>query len=399
MKIASVKAFAVKLPRDLVRATGTAGSPARLKDKQAEAATASASSGYLWAASYRTLYSTKIETTLVRVETDGGIVGWGEAQSPVAPEITATIINTLLAAIVTGDDALAPEQAWSKMYAAMRVRGHTGSFLLDAIAGVDIALWDICGKAYDQPVCRLFGASPAAPLPCYVSGLAGAGVEEKLSYARQHMAEGARAFKVFLDDTTNSCLHLIDALRGAFDTQVDIYVDALWRLDTKSALSFAGELAQRKVGWLEAPLMPEDVAGHAKLTAHAQIPVALGESYRTRFELLPFFQSGALNILQPDIGRSGLTEARKLAALAETFHVPLAPHISIGLGPQIAAALHFGAACGNLLVMECNPQVYEAANVFLRHPIKFNFASLAVPTAPGLGIELDEEKIAKFIKE
>ena len=398
MKIASVKAFAVKVPRELTRATGTAGSPAQLKNRTPEdAAAVDPSPSYLWAESYRTLYSTKIETTLVRVETDAGIVGWGEAQSPVAPEITATAINRLLASIVTGDDALAPEQAWSKMYAAMRVRGHTGSFLLDAIAGVDIALWDICGKTYDQPLCRLFGASPVAPLPCYISGLAGTGVEEKLSYARRHVEAGARAFKLFQDKSENDCLRLLDALREAFDMQVALYVDALWRLTPKSALSFAGELAKRKVGWLEAPLMPEDVAGHARLTLNAQVPVAIGESYRTRFEMLPFFQSGALDILQPDIGRSGLTEGRKLAALAETFHVPLAPHISIGLGPQIAAALHFGAACGGLLVMECNPQVYDAANVFLKNPIEFNSASLAVPPAPGLGVEIDEAKLSEFV--
>lgn len=397
MKIASVKARAVKLPRDLARATGTAGSPARLKSRTAEGAPADAAPGYRWAENYRTLYSTNIETTLVRVETDSGLVGWGEAQSPVAPEITATIINSLLASVVVGDDALAPEEAWSKMYAAMRVRGHTGSFLLDAIAGVDIALWDICGKAYDQPVCRLFGASPAAPLPCYVSGLSGASVEEKLSDARRHVEAGARAFKVFLDDDTDGCLRLLDALREAFNSKVALYVDALWRLTVKSAMSFAGELAQRQVGWLEAPLMPEDVAGHARLAAGAPIPIAIGESYRTRFEMLPFFQTGALDILQPDIGRSGLTEGRRLAALAETFHVPVAPHVSIGLGPQIAAALHFGAACGNLLVMECNPQVYEAANLFLRRPVEFNVASLSVPTAPGLGIEIDEAKISEFM--
>lgn len=397
MKIAAVKAFVVKLPRDLMRATGTAGSPAQLRNRTGEDVANGASSSYLWAESYRTLYPTKIETTFVRVETDAGIIGWGEAQSPVAPEITATAINRLLASIVIGDDALAPEQAWSKMYAAMRVRGHTGSFLLDSIAGIDIALWDICGKTYNQSVCRLLGASPVEPLPCYVSGLAGASVEEKLSYARQHVEAGARAFKIFLDTSEDDCLRLLDALREAFDMQVALYVDALWRLTLKSAQSFAGELAKRKVGWLEAPLMPEDVAGHAKLTAHAEVPIAIGESYRTRFEMLPFFQSGALDILQPDIGRSGITEGRKLAALAETFHVPLAPHISIGLGPQIAAALHFGAACSNLLVMECNPKVYEAANVFLKNPIEFNLASLAVPKAPGLGLEIDEAKLSEFM--
>jgi len=394
MKITSVTAYPVKIPRDLSNATGTAGTPARLlRDNPPDA---SALSHYLWAENYRTLYSTNIETTLVKIETDKGITGWGESQSPVAPEITATVINSLLASVITDDDALAPEQAWSKMYAAMRVRGHTGSFLLDAIAGIDIALWDICGKAYAQPVCRLLGASSDTTLPCYVSGLSGSNVTEKLAYARTHVEAGAKAFKLFLDGTEAECLRLIDGLREAFEMTVDLYVDALWRLTPKLAVSFARELARRKVGWLEAPLMPEDVAGHARLTAHAEVPIAIGESYRTRFEMLPFFEQRALDILQPDIGRSGITEGRKLAALADTFHVKLAPHISIGLGVQIAAALHFGAVCDNLMVMECNPKVYEVANKFLMNPIEYGSAALVVPEAPGLGIEINEAKLEQF---
>jgi galactonate dehydratase len=395
MKITSVTAYAVKIPRDPLNAMGTAGTPARLL--RANSRDAPARSHYLWAENYRTLYSTGIETTLVKIETDAAITGWGEAQSPVAPEITATVINSLLASVITGDDALAPEQVWSKMYAAMRVRGHTGGFLLDAIAGIDIALWDLCGKAYAQPICRLLGVSSEKPLPCYVSGLAGANVDEKLVYARTHVDAGAKAFKLFLDGTEAECLRLIDGLREAFEMTVDLYVDALWRLTPNSAVSFAHELARRKVGWLEAPLMPEDVAGHARLTAHAEVPIAIGESYRTRFEMLPFFKANALDILQPDIGRSGITEGRKLAVLADTFHVKLAPHISIGLGVQIAAALHFGAACDNSMVMECNPQVYEVANKFLKNPIEYGSAALVVPEAPGLGIEINEAKLEQFI--
>src|SRR6185295_884596 len=102
-----------------------------------------------------------------------------------------------------------------------------------------------------------------------------------------------------------------------------------------------------------------DVEGHRRLTAEAEVPIAIGESYRTRFELLPFFEARALDILQPDVGRTGITEGRKIASLAETFHIPIAPHISIGLGPQIAASLNLNAAAPNLRVIECNPLVYD----------------------------------------
>jgi D-galactarolactone cycloisomerase len=392
MKICDVNAYTVKIPRDIQGALGTAGSPAPLTDVGVP------SFSYKWAKVNQTLYSTKIETTLVKVETDTGIVGWGESQSPVAPEITRTIIQSLLGPIIIGEDAQAPEILWSRMYQAMRVRGHTGSFLLDAIAGIDIALWDICGKACGQPVCRLFGGSPHLEMPCYISGLEGVDLDSRIAYAHSQVACGASRFKVFLDRTQGECLRLIDRLRDECSEEIEIYVDALWRLTPKSALGFARQLEQRRVGWLEAPLQPEDVRGHGRLAADSPIPIAIGESYRTRYEVLPFFEVGGVDILQPDIGRSGLSEGRKLSVLADTFHTPVAPHISIGLGPQIAAALHLSAACVNLRAVECNPQVYVVANQFLSEPLSFTGSTVSAPCdGAGLGIEVNEQALRQHM--
>jgi galactonate dehydratase len=378
MKIERVRAIPIKLPRDLASDTGTAGCPARLVGQKP----------YRPAEHYDTIYSTQIETTLVRVETEVGLVGWGEAQSPVAPEVTATIIEALLGPLIAGHDALAPEQLWHQMYSAMRVRGHGGGFYLDAIAGIDIAIWDLCGKAIGQPVCRLLGGPCRTEIPYYISGLAGATQADRIAYVSRFADQGHHDFKLFVDASPEDCLATIDGLLGALGGRANFYVDALWRLKPKQALRFANELAARSVGWLEAPLAPEDVAGHARLAEHAELPIAIGESYRTRFELLPFFEQRALDIVQPDLGRVGLTEGQKIAALAETFHVAVAPHVSIGLGPQIAAALHFAAACPNLLVLECNPKIYEAANRFLKNPLSIAPTSLKIPEGPGLGIEL-----------
>src|SRR5262245_51091361 len=146
MKITKVTAYAVKIPRDLATSVGTAGSPAPLQQD---------ASDYRFAATFQTLYSSKIETALIKIETDAGITGWGEAQSPVAPEVVCTIIRLILAPLLLNEDPLANERLWSLMYAAMRARGHTTSFMLDAIAGIDIALWDIRGKAVRHRVCDL----------------------------------------------------------------------------------------------------------------------------------------------------------------------------------------------------------------------------------------------------
>jgi galactonate dehydratase len=135
------------------------------------------------------------------------------------------------------------------------------------------------------------------------------------------------------------------------------------------------------------------VRGHARLARRTSIPIALGECYRTRFEILPFFERGAIGVLQPDLGRSGITEARKLAVLADTHHVPVAPHVSIGLGPQIAAAVHLAAAIPNLLLLECNPNVFEQSARFAHGALPWSVAGVRIPQEPGLGIQIDEDAV------
>ncbi len=388
MRIASVEAWAVKIPRETGPHTGLAGSPATLQSGAAR---------YRVAETFPTVYSSDIETTLVRVRTEAGLTGWGEAQSPVAPEVTETIIRTLLAPLLVGEDALAPDAAWQRMYDAMRVRGHRGGFYLDAMAGIDIALWDLAGKACGQPVYRMLGGPHQSLLPCYISGVAGSSPEARMDFIAGYVEEGARAFKFFLDAGERDLLDWIDRLRGRFGNTITIYVDALWRLDLKRAVRLARQLEARDVAWLEAPLAPESLDGHAALARATEIPIAIGECYRTRFELLPFLRRGAMDIAQPDLGRTGITEGRKIAILADTFLAPVAPHLSIGLGPQIAAAFQFAAATANLLTVECNPKVLETANRYLRAPLVREGGSLQLPEGPGLGIEMDEAALAHVI--
>ena len=383
--IARVEAFVLRLPRDTRTITGTAGTPASLAPRSA--------SRYRWASTYSTVYSDHLETLLVRIETSDGIVGWGEAQAPVAPEIPCAIIDVLVGPLAVGEDALAPERLWNRLYSAMRNRGHTGGFLLDAIAAIDIAVWDICGKIAAQPVARLLGGPCHDPVPCYVSGLHGGSVDARVAEAVRLFGMGARAFKLFMSDTEAGCLDTVRAVRAALGADVRLAVDALWRLDEARAVRFAQELAPSDVLWLEAPLVPEDVRGHARLARRSPIPIALGECYRTRFEILPFFERGAVGVLQPDLGRSGITEARKLAVLADTYHVPVAPHVSIGLGPQIAAAVHAAAAIPNLLLLECNPSVFEQSARVTRGALEWTVAGVRVPPQPGLGVEIDEEAV------
>jgi D-galactarolactone cycloisomerase len=388
MKIAKVTAYAVKIPRDLATSVGTAGSPAPL---QAEA------SDYRFAATFQTLYSSKIETALIKIETDAGITGWGEAQSPVAPEVVCTIIKLILAPLLLNEDPLANERLWSLMYATMRARGHTTSFMLDAIAGIDIALWDIRGKAVRLRVCDLLGGPFTNRLPSYISGLSGTSEQARIEQATNQREQGFNAFKLFMDGDPDETLRLIDGLREAMGDDTRIFVDALWRFDPAQAVRIGKQLDARIAGWFEAPLKPEDVAGHARLAESIETPVAIGESYRTRWEMQPFFAAGAVEIYQPDIGRCGITEGMKLAALAELHNVPIAIHVSIGLGVQIAAALHFAAAIPNLIFVECNPKVWQVAEEMLTSSLPVGAGDIGIPDGPGLGIEINEEVLRSFI--
>jgi galactonate dehydratase len=282
------------------------------------------------------------------------------------------------------------------LYDAMRVRGHSGGFYIDALSSIDCALWDILGKRCGHPIYRLLGGPVHECLPIYISGLPGKTIEEQLAKAEGYVQAGVRAFKVFMTAKPSDCLSLVEGLRRRFSDAIEIFVDALWRLDVTAAIRFAKALAAYEVGWLEAPLIPEDVEGHRRLAQHSPIRIALGESYRTTHEILPFLEARAVQVLQPDLGRSGITEGMRIASLSASFHVSIAPHVSISLGPQIATAIHCAAAWPNLMYVECNPSVFQIANRFQTSSFLLSDGMLSLPIGPGLGVELIDGSLAEY---
>jgi galactonate dehydratase len=387
MKILSVEAIPVRLPRSRAQATGTAGSPTQLVGNSGD---------YRWSDTVTALYSVHFETALVKVTTDSGLTGWGEAQAPLAPEVACEIVRLLLAPILTGTEfdgsTDAIQHVWQRMYNSMRVRGQTGGFMLDAISGIDIALWDLAGKAQRMPITRMISASAGESVPAYCSGVPGATVEQCVQNATLAEASGFRVFKLFHEGEEIDLLARIDALAGSIRGGARFAVDALWRLDPESAQAFGRELDGRQVLWLEAPLPPEDAAAHRRLARAIRTPIALGESYRTLFEISPFLEEGAVGFVQPDLGRCGITEFLRVAQAARRAGAEVIPHVSIALGPQIAAAIHVAAATGCPL-LEYNPNVLPIANAYLRDPLQIVHASYSVPRAPGLGIDLEEKKL------
>lgn len=377
MRIARVEARPIRLPRDLTAATGTAGSPTAL----------SGNGSYRWSSIFPALYSTSFETALIKITMESGIVGWGEAQAPLAPEVACEIVRLLLAPVLEGspfEGTIQEIQAfWKLMYSTMRVRGQTGGFMLDAISGVDIALWDIAGKIAKLPVSALLG-SETKIVPTYVSGLPAVNRKEA---ALGYLDEGFSKFKLFFDVPGARAFF---AAMDEMPIGAQIAVDALWRLEPANVVEFGNALDARNALWFEAPLAPEDPIAHAVLQHQIITPVAIGESYRTVFEMRPFFQMEAFRVLQPDLGRCGITEGMRLAACAAANKIAVVPHLSIAMGPQIAAAIHFAASAETCVLAEYNPQVLKTANHFLKAPIVLDGDAYRVPQEPGLGVDLHE---------
>jgi galactonate dehydratase len=383
VRIKNIRAVPFQQDRDTGQSTGTAGSPAKLKEGD---------STYRWAEYYPVIYSRRFETAVVRVELESGEVGWGEAQAPVAPEVACAVVNHILRPVLEGmnfsGSLEAIEKLWWTMYSTMRVRGQTGGFMLDGIAGVDLALWDLAGKLAKLPVSALIGQHKAL-VPSYLSGLPGGDARN----VRQWVDAGFTRVKIFHESTLDRLWTNCDIVQsflpgGEIAPGAGIAVDALWRFTPESARELAAELEARSALWLEAPLAPESAREHGSLAAAIRTPLAIGESYRTLFELTPFLEAEAMRIVQPDLGRTGITEGLRIARAAQASGLQVIPHISIALGPQIAAAIHFAAATPNCPLLEFNPNVLSVANKRLLDPIRMEGSAYRVPDAPGLGITM-----------
>jgi D-galactarolactone cycloisomerase len=362
LKIQKLEAFPVRLPRDHASAQGSAGSPHALRG----------GAGYAWSEHYPALYSREFEGALVRLTLDDGQVGWGESQAPLAPEVVCEIVRLLLGPALIGEDfdpsagriAARIASLWQRMYNTMRVRGHGGGFMVDAIAGVDLALWDLAAGMHALPLREMIAGGPTRnEMPAYVSGVPGANREAKLAFVDAQLAQGFRVFKLYFESDWQDLLGLVDAIQSRH-AEAKVAVDALWHLPDGREVRCAQELAERRVLWLECPLPPEDVDAHARLVDESGVRLALGESYRTRHEAKPFFEREILSYWQPDLGRCGISETLELARIAQRAGVAIVPHVSIALPPQLQAAVETAAALGNCPLCEYNPSVVEMANRF-----------------------------------
>lgn len=345
---------------------------------------------------YRALYSAYFETAFVKIRTDDGVIGWGEALAPVAPETVRVIVEQLLAPALMGRDPLDGNVLWNVMYDLMRERGYYGGFMLDAISACDTALWDLRGKILSQPVYQLLGGAYRDSVPCYVSGLPKPTAAERVELALSFVDEGFDAFKLAAGHGVRADTQSVRALREALGDEATLLLDAHWVYHLDDAVRLGKNLEELDAGFFEAPINPEDIESHAQLASAIAIPVAIGETERSRYQFRPWLMQKAADILQPDVGRAGISEVFKIASMAETFNVRMAPHLSVGLGICIAATLHVAAAIPNLYLLEYQPPVFEVANMLLTEALNCAEGRYELPRGAGLGVELDEKRLREI---
>ena len=350
---------------------------------------------YLPAEGWRCIYSRYHETMVVRITTSDGIVGYGEGQSPVSPRTSKTAVEDLCRPILMGQDPFDVEYLWQRMFAGMRERGHYTGFYIDALAGCDIALWDIIGQATGKPVHKVLGGRYRDRIPLY-AGVGGSSPEAAAEQAAKSVSEGYGGLKIHSTLSRPEILEIVAAVRERVGPKIKLMVDLHTQYSVPEATMLGRGLEALDVMWLESPTVPEDIPGQAALSAALDMSVAIGEWTRTRFELREVFERRACDITMPDIARTGLTEGKRIASLADTYNIPVTPHIGGGGILSIAATIQFSAAIPNFLIMEHSPGAYEMKGQITTRKPTVQDGAFVLDDTPGIGVTIDTEVLEAF---
>ncbi|WP_422647308.1 mandelate racemase/muconate lactonizing enzyme family protein [Actinoalloteichus caeruleus] len=347
--------------------------------------------------------------TYVVVETDEGLTGVGEARMLNHTDALIGYLTEAAPNHVVGSNPFDIESLVHRMYNLDY--GRAGEIVMSGIACVEMACWDIVGKALGQPVYRLLGGAVRDRIKAYANGwyTVERSPEEFHAAARTVVERGYRALKfdpfgpgtMELDHAeTMRSVSLVEAVRDAVGPDVELLVEMHGRFTAATASRLARLLEPYDPAWLEEPVPPDDIESLAKFAARANAPVATGERLHTRHEFRQLFALQAADIVQPDISHfGGILETKKLAATAETHHVLIAPH-NVGGAVLTAANLHLAACTTNFKIQE---HFNDFADSFVKQVAPGNpevvDGYFALPTGPGLGVELDLDAVAEHPRQ
>ena len=348
---------------------------------------------------------------LLKIETDEGITGWGEGYVGARVDFVKQLFGDLL----IGADPLNRNALWQGMFDRVYNGNNAGGFGGSAISAVDIALWDIAGKAAGQSVSDLLGGRIRDKVAVYATGLyytEGEFPTRLLDEATMYVELGFKGMKTKIGGLPIAeDVRRVAAIRGAIGDDIRLMVDANQAYPASTAIRIGNELAAYDITWFEEPVNAKDVDAYLQVQAAVPMPVAGGENLRTRYEFKDFFARRAYDIAQPDVvNAGGITEMRNIAMTANSYGILVNPHVW-GSPVMIAASLHLAST-----IPPCppayEPRPYEQEPVMefdrtpsgiregiTAEPFDQQDGFITVPTAPGLGVEIDEDAVRRLASD
>jgi D-galactarolactone cycloisomerase len=335
----------------------------------------------------------KRDAVIVRVRTESGLVGYGEAHAGRAPGAVAALVNTTLRTLVLGMDATDVVGVWNRIYSRQLASHGMGAGCSLAMSGIDMALWDIRGKAVGWPLYKLLGGAQRA-IPAYAGGVS-LGFQDPralVEEAKVHVDAGYKAIKLRVGDNVKDDLRRVEAARDRFGDDLEILTDANIGYTLDDARRVMPVLEELGVRWLEEPFPAHDYRSYSVARTFSTTPLAAGENHFTRFEFSRLIEEQSVDVIQPDLSKSGgITECLRIAAMASAYKLQVHPHTSM-TGINMAATIHFLAAIDNGGYFEGD----VSKNNLFRDQLTSKPYELAADgtvrprEAPGIGIEVDE---------
>ncbi|HEV8339387.1 MAG TPA: mandelate racemase/muconate lactonizing enzyme family protein [bacterium] len=355
---------------------------------------------------YSTFYG-----TLVEVTTDEGVTGVGESIARKAPQVVAGIVDDLLAPLVIGRDPRDIAGLWEQMFAQLRRWGHSRGFVLEAISGIDAALWDLLARVAGEPLYRALRGMGRDRVACYASKVYLTDVDRMAAEAGGMRERGFRAIKVQIGRREDQGgLHAdvasVAAIREAVGPEVAIMLDANGAYDAATAIRLGRQLEPYDISWLEEPVPPDDLSGYEMIRRGQAVPLAAGESEFGIFGFRDLIERRAVDVLQPEIARiGGFTAALQLGALAYAYNLRIAPHTGFSTSVAHLASLHLAAAIPNFMTYEYMLPELLSADGYTENPLRDIFTApfpepregmIDLPQGPGLGLEVDWKRVKAF---
>jgi D-galactarolactone cycloisomerase len=341
----------------------------------------------------------KRDAVVVKVTTAGGLTGYGESHHGRSHTAIAALVNTTLRQLVLGMDASDTVGVWAKIY-KMQLGSHgMGAAASMAMSGIDMALWDIRGKAVGWPLWRLLGGA-RKPIPAYAGGVA-LGYQEPAALveeARPLIEKGYKAVKLRIGDNVKRDIERVAAVRKAYGDDLVILTDANCGYTVTDARAAMPGLDAYNVGWLEEPFPAHDHRSYQLAKSLGRVPLAAGENHYTRFEFNRVIEDGSVTILQPDLSKTGgITEGLRIAAMGSAYKLSINPHSAMS-GINMAATVHFLAAIENAGYFEADvAKTNLLRDELVSTPYQIGNDGCVLPLdKPGIGVEVNESFLKAY---